>query len=317
MSQTSGSSEPPALAVDGLEKAYGTTVALAGVDLTVVPGEVLALLGPNGAGKTTLVSIVAGLRRADAGRVRVAGIDVADDPRAVRQRLGYAPQETGVYLSLRVRDNLRYFAALAGLRGRDQRARIDAVASSLGLEALLARRASELSGGERRRLHTAMALVHRPPLVLLDEPTTGADVRTRAEILELVLDLARDGSAVVYSTHYLREVEQLGARVAFMDRGRIVAEGSLPELVHAHGASALELSFDADVPAIAWGDGAVVEGRQVRIASDDPARTAARLLPQLGPTSALRSVEVIRPDLESVFLAVTGRRYEAVAEPVA
>ncbi len=211
------------------------------------------------------------------------------------------------------RENLRYFAALAGLRGRHQRESVDAVASSLGLEPLLDRRASELSGGERRRLHTAMALVHRPPLVLLDEPTTGADVRTRGEILELVLDLARDGSAVVYSTHYLHEVEQLDARVAFMDRGLIVAEGTLADLVHAHGASALELSFDGEVPAMAWGEGAVVEGRQVRIPSDDPARTAARLLPQLGPTSALRSVEVIRPDLESVFLAVTGRRYEPAA----
>ncbi len=301
--------------VERLHKAYGTTVALDGVDMQVEPGEVLALLGPNGAGKTTLVSIVAGLRRPDAGRVRVAGIDVADDSRATCRHLGYAPQETGVYLSLRVRDNLRYFAALAGLRGRDQRTRVDEVAAALGLETLLDRRASNLSGGERRRLHTAMALVHRPPVVLLDEPTTGADVRTRAEILELVLDLARDGSAVVYSTHYLHEVEQLDARVAFMDHGRIVAEGALTELIRAHGASALELSFDGDVPSIAWGEGAVVEGRQVRIPSDDPARTAAHVLPRLGTSgSALRSVEVIRPDLESVFLAVTGRRFDVVAD---
>jgi ABC-2 type transport system ATP-binding protein len=304
-------SGPPALAIEGLRKAYGTTVALAGVDLSVQPGEVLALLGPNGAGKTTLVAIVAGLRRPDAGSVSVAGIDAVGDAPNARRNLGYAPQETGVYLSLRVRDNLRYFAALAGLRGREQRVRVDAVATALGLEPLLDRRASNLSGGERRRLHTAMALVHRPPLVLLDEPTTGADVRTRSEILELVLDLAREGSAVVYSTHYLREVEQLDARVAFMDRGEIVAEGALADLIHSHGASALELSFHGDVPAIAWGEGAVVEGRQVRIPSDDPARTAAQVLPRLGAAgSELRSVEVIRPDLESVFLAVTGRRYD-------
>jgi ABC-2 type transport system ATP-binding protein len=147
--------------------------------------------------------------------------------------------------------------------------------------------------------------------VLPAAPTPGAAARTRAEILDLVLDLAHHGSAVVYSTHYLREVEQLGARVAFMDHGRIVASGALADLLDAHGASALELSFDGDVPAMAWGEDAVIEGRQVRIPSTDPAKTAARLLPELGADgAALRSVEVIRPDLESVFLAVTGRRYE-------
>jgi ABC-2 type transport system ATP-binding protein len=150
--------------------------------------------------------------------------------------------------------------------------------------------------------------------VLLDEPTTGADVRTRAEILDLVLDLARDGSAVVYSTHYLREVEQLDARIAFIDRGQLVAEGALRELIHRHGASALELTFDGAVPSVAFGEGAIVEGRRVRIPSDDPARTAAQVLPRLGAAGdGLRSVEVIRADLESVFLTVTGRRYGAAA----
>lgn len=300
-----------ALEVRGLRKSYGATAALDGVDLEVEAGTVLALLGPNGAGKTTLVSIVAGLRRPDAGRVRVIGIDVATDPRAARRHLGYAPQDTGVYLPLTVRDNLEFFAGLAGLRRGERRDRVDAVAEALGLVALIDRRASDLSGGERRRLHTAMALVHRPRLVLLDEPTTGADVRTRAEILDLVLALADEGSAVVYSTHYLHEVEQLDARVAFMDRGRVVAAGTVAELVRAHGTSALELSFADHVPGLVCGDGAVVEGRTVRIPTDDPARAAARLLPRLGDDAAsLRAVEVVRPDLESVFLAVTGRRYE-------
>jgi ABC-2 type transport system ATP-binding protein len=304
------------LEVEGLRKAYGSRTALDGVDLEVSAGEVLALLGPNGAGKTTLVSIVAGLRRADAGCVRVHGIDVARRPQAARQHIGLAPQETGVYPPLSVRDNLQLFAALAGLRARARRDRIDEVAAALGLSELLARRASELSGGERRRLHTAIALVHRPALVLLDEPTTGADVRTRAEILDLVRDVAADGSAVVYSTHYLHEVEQLDARVAVMDHGRVVARGDLAELVQRHGATALELTFDGLIPASVLGEGAVVEGCAVRIPTDDPARTAGRLLPRLGDDAgSLRAIEVIRPDLESVFLAVTGRRYEAEPEP--
>jgi ABC-2 type transport system ATP-binding protein len=300
-----------ALEIEGLRKAYGSTVALDGVDLEVAPGAVLALLGPNGAGKTSLVSIVAGLRRADAGTVRVRGVDITEDPDAARRHIGFAPQDTGVYLPLTVRHNLQFFAGLAGLGKRERRGRIEAVTVALGLEELVDRRASDLSGGERRRLHTAIALVHRPSLVLLDEPTTGADVRTRAEILDLVLSLAAEGSAIVYSTHYLHEVEQLDARVAFMDHGRVVARGSLTELVRRHGSSALELSFDGPLPTTAWGDGAIVAGSSVRIPTDDPARTAAQLLPRLGrDAELLRAIEVTRPNLESVFLAVTGRRLD-------
>jgi ABC-2 type transport system ATP-binding protein len=303
--------DAPALLVEGLRKSYGATVALAGVDLRVERGTVLGLLGPNGAGKTTLVSIVAGLRRPDAGRVEVCGLDVVRSPREVRARLGVAPQDTGVYPTLRVRDNLRFFAGLAGLRRAEAATRIDEVAAGLGLECLLDRRAAQLSGGERRRVHTAIALLHRPELVLLDEPTTGADVRTRTQILGLVRDLARSGSAVVYSTHYLPEIETLGADVAFLDQGTVVARGTLPELVDRHGTSVLELTFEGAVPAAARIAGAVVDGTSVRIPATDPAARAAQLLPALGrDAGALRSIEILRPSLESVYLAVTGRRYE-------
>jgi ABC-2 type transport system ATP-binding protein len=300
----------PALLVDGVHKSYGTTVALAGVDLRVEPGRILGLLGPNGAGKTSLVSIIAGLRRPDAGRVEVCGIDAVRSPRDVRARIGFAPQETGVYPTLRVRDNLRFFAGLSGLRRAQAAARIDEVAAALGLEALLDRRASQLSGGERRRVHTAIALLNQPALVLLDEPTTGADVRTRTQILDLVRDLASAGSAVVYSTHYLQEIETLRADVAFLDHGRVVARGSLAELVDRHGTSALELTFDGAVPAAARVAGAVVDGNTVRIPTADPAARAAQLIPALGAAAdALRSIEILHPSLESVYLAVTGRRY--------
>jgi ABC-2 type transport system ATP-binding protein len=301
------------LVVDGVRKSYGSTVALDGVDLTVEAGSILGVLGPNGAGKTSLVSIVAGLRRPDAGTVHVAGIDVGRDPHRAHALIGYAPQETGVYPTLTVRDNLRFFGGLAGLRKRELGDRIDAVGDALGLTALFDRRGSEISGGERRRLHTAIALVHRPKLVLLDEPTTGADVRTRSEILALVRTLANEGSAVVYSTHYLHEIEELTASVAFIDHGRIVARGTLTDLIREHGTSALVLTFDAEVPPAARVDGAIVDGSSVRIPTPDPAGTAARLLPQLGAaTAGLRAIEVVRPSLESVFLTVTGRRYDRV-----
>jgi ABC-2 type transport system ATP-binding protein len=302
--------DQPTLLVEGLTKSYGATVALAGIDVRVEPGTILGLLGPNGAGKTSLVSIVAGLRRPDAGRVEVCGIDVVRSPQAARRLIGIAPQETGVYLSLRVRDNLRFFAGLAGLSRADVGVRIDEVAGALGLTALLDRRAAHLSGGERRRLHTAIALLHRPALVLLDEPTTGADVVTRTQILDLVRGLADEGSAVVYSTHYLHEIETLEADVAFIDRGRIVARGQASELVRQHGATALELTFVDAVPAAARVDGAVVTGTTVRIPAADPAAEAAQLLPRLGDDARLlSSMEILRPNLESVYLAVTGRRY--------
>jgi ABC-2 type transport system ATP-binding protein len=314
-----GAAGAATLVVEDLRKAYGATVALDGVDLTVEAGTILGLLGPNGAGKTTLVSIVAGIRRADTGTVSVAGIDVAREADRAHRLIGYAPQDTGVYPTLTVRENLRFFAGLAALRGSEQRDRIDAVGAALGLTALFDRRGSQISGGERRRLHTAIALVHRPQLVLLDEPTTGADVRTRGEILALVRSLAESGSAVVYSTHYLHEIEELAATVAFIDHGRIVASGSLSDLVERFGSSALVLRFDGPVPAAARVDGAVVDGLSVRVPTPDPAGTAARLLPQLGPdTAGLLAIEVVRPSLESVFLTVTGRHYEAaVSEPAA
>jgi ABC-2 type transport system ATP-binding protein len=301
----------PALEALGVRKSYGEHVALDGVDLVVPEGTIVGLLGPNGAGKTSLVSIVAGLRRPDAGTVLVSGIDVVRDLERAQQLIGLAPQDTGVYLPISVRDNLRFFAGLAGYRRQELRDRVDAVADALGLDALMDRRASELSGGERRRLHTAIALVHRPRLVLLDEPTTGADVRTRRQILDLVLSLAAEGSAVVYSTHYLHEIEELGARVEFIDRGRIVARGELHDLIRTHGTSALELTFEGEVPAVVRIAGAIVDGASVRISTPDPARAAAELLPRLGAHSAaLRGIEVVHPSLESVFLAVTGRRYE-------
>jgi ABC-2 type transport system ATP-binding protein len=308
----------PMLEIRGLRKSYGDTVALAGVDLEVPAGTILGLLGPNGAGKTSLVSIVAGLRRPDAGTVHVGGIDVVRSPQRARGLIGLAPQDTGVYTPLSVRNNLRFFAGLAGMRRAEQRARIDEIAGALGLDPLLDRRAAELSGGERRRLHTAIALLHRPRLVLLDEPTTGADVRTRSQILHLVRRLADEGSAVVYSTHYLHEIEELDAFVTFIDAGRIVASGSTAELVRRYGASALELTFAHEVPAAARVAGAHIDGSTVRIPATDPALAAADLLPRLGSHAAdLRSIEIVRPSLETVFLTVTGRRFGApTLEPV-
>jgi ABC-2 type transport system ATP-binding protein len=301
-----------ALEVDAVVKRYGDRVALDGVSLSVEAGEVCGLLGPNGAGKTTLVSIIAGLRDADSGRVRVAGVDLATGGRAARAQVGLAAQETGIYPTVTVRDNLVLFADLAGYRNPRRDQRVEEVAETLELTEYLPRLARHLSGGEKRRLHTAMALLHRPRVLLLDEPTTGVDVSTRARLLAAVTALAaRDGTAVVYSTHYLPEIEDLGATVAILDRGRFLARGSLEDLIAAHGSGGLQITFDGDAPRLTTHD-LEVDGSTLRLTTEQPGIAMAEIIGLLGvDADRVVSVDVKRPSLESVFMALTGRRYSA------
>jgi ABC-2 type transport system ATP-binding protein len=308
------------LAIEGLQKAYGDVVALAGVDLEVEAGEICGLLGPNGAGKTTLVSIVAGLRRADAGSVTVGGVDALAHPDRAQPLIGLAPQELGIYPVLTVRQNLVFFGELADIRGEALHRRIGEVAEALELTDLLERHGRHLSGGEKRRLHTAMAMLHRPPMLLLDEPTTGVDVATRARLLAAVQRLAaEDGSAICYSTHYLPEVEALGASVAIIEEGRMIARGTVEDLIATYGRPSAELVFDGDAPAVPQGRSGERDGEVLRLYSQQPGVELATVLAGLGSHAGrLRSAEVVRPSLESVFLALTGRRYRSdVEQPTA
>jgi ABC-2 type transport system ATP-binding protein len=232
-------SEPATLALTGVVKAYGRGPrALDGVDLEAAAGRITALLGPNGAGKSTLVSLAAGLTRPDAGEVRVLGEDPAVRGARVRRQIGLAPQEIGVYPQLTVRTNLRAFAELHGAKPRAARARAAELLEPFALQDLADRPAGRLSGGEQRRLHAAIALVNHPRLVILDEPTAGADPSTREHILQAVRDLAAGGTAVVYTTHYLPEVERLDADIVLLEHGRVIARGSLAELIERHAAEA-------------------------------------------------------------------------------
>lgn len=304
------------LLVRDVHKRYGAKVALAGVDLTIEAGEVCCLLGPNGAGKTTLASIVAGLRRPDRGSVTVAGVDVAREPYEARKRLGYASQELAIYPLAKVRENLRLFGALAGLSGRALDRRVVEVAELLGLAELLTRQAGLMSGGEQRRLHAAMALLHRPQVLLLDEPTVGADVETRTRLLQFVRTLADQGTAVCYSTHYLAEVEELDATVALIHQGQIIARGTVRELVAAHASSVVEINFAGPAPALELtGRAVAVDGDRLRITSPDPAADAAVALQLAGLHGAhVQTVDFIRPSLDVVFLRLTGDRL-ADADP--
>jgi len=219
------------LEATGLVKRFGRTVALDGFDLTVAAGEIVGLVGHNGAGKSTFARITAGLVTPDAGAVLIDGLDVGRAAARVRPILGLAPQELALYPTATARENLFAFAGLYGLRRAEARRRIGPLTDALALGDVLDRRVRDLSGGQQRRLQAATAMVHRPRVLLLDEPTVGADPITRDALLAVVRDTADDGTAVVYTTHYLPELDTLDATVAVADHGRVVARGSRAELL--------------------------------------------------------------------------------------
>jgi ABC-2 type transport system ATP-binding protein len=221
------------LEATGVVKRFGDTVALDGFDLAVESGEIAGLVGHNGAGKSTFAKVTAGLVTPDAGTVRVDGMNASRAVDRVRPILGLAPQELALYPTATARENLFAFAGLYGLRRRDARRRIDQLASALALDGVLDRRVRELSGGQQRRLQAATAMIHRPRVLLLDEPTVGADPITRDALLAVVRAIADEGAAVVYTTHYLPELDTLGATLAVADHGRVVARGSRAELLAA------------------------------------------------------------------------------------
>ena len=219
------------LEATGLVKRFGATAALDGFELTVRAGEITGLIGHNGAGKTTFARVTAGLLAPDCGLVRVAGLDVTGNRARVRAMLGLAPQELAVYPTATARENLYLFAGLYGLRRREARQRIGQLADSLALGGVLDRRVRDLSGGQQRRLQAATAMLHRPRVLLLDEPTVGADPVTRDALLAAVRAAAAEGAAVVYTTHYLPELDTLNATLAVADHGRVVARGDRAELL--------------------------------------------------------------------------------------
>jgi len=294
------------LRIEGVVKGYRDGPVLRGVDLTVGPGEIVGMVGANGAGKTTLIGIAAGLRRADSGSVCIAGIDVAAHRRRAARHVGLAPQELGIYPTLTVAQNLECFARLAGLRSAQVRRRVAEVAEQLGLSDRLASRAGELSGGQKRRLHTGTAVLHRPDLVFLDEPTVGADVVSRREILDLVRRMAAEGTAVLYTTHHLTELEQLDATIAVLHSGRIVHTGPVADVISRWATTAVTLRFAHAAPALpGWRQ----EGKTLvpRAPVGEPGAAVGRALAVLGARCAeLTGVEISRPGLETAYLAITG-----------
>jgi ABC-2 type transport system ATP-binding protein len=274
------------LSLRDIRRKFGQTTAVDGLSLEVRAGEILGLLGPNGAGKSTTIAITTGLLAPDSGSVDLLGLGAPTDP-AVRAHLGLAPQEITLYAELTARENLVFLARLHGVAQPARRA--DELLALVELDSRARDRVGAFSGGMKRRLNLAAALVHDPKLVLLDEPTAGVDPQSRNRILELVRDLARGGKTIVYTTHYMEEAAKLCDRVAIVDHGRLLDCGTVGELVARHGGrSAVTVERD---------------GAESTVLADDPVAEVSRQLASGGVTG----VRVERPDLETVFLALTGR----------
>ncbi len=301
------------LDVSDVHKSYGEHPAVSGVSLGVNGGEILAVLGRNGAGKTTLIGMMAGRHQPDRGSVTVDGLDLSTDRLEAALRIGYVPQQTGLYEFLAGRETLAFFGELAGLRGAILKDRIDWAVDLFHLGDFVDRPCENLSGGERRRIHAAAGILHRPDLLLLDEPTVGADLEARADILTAVGALASSGTAVIYTTHYLPEVVELDARVAILEAGRIIAEGNQDDLIRNHGTPSVELTFDGPAPIPQRSSPLIIStGDVMTIRSPNAPVLAARLLARLGSDAdRLVSMETHRADLDAVFLALTGRDIDA------
>jgi linearmycin/streptolysin S transport system ATP-binding protein len=277
------------LTLTDVRKRYGNLTAVDGLSLAIRPGEIFGLLGPNGAGKSTTVHLAVGLLTPDEGRVTVGDGGSPTNP-AVRRRIGVAPQSLAVYDQLTGRENLEFFGRLYGLAGAMLAARVRSALQFVQLEDRAGDRAFAYSGGMKRRLNLAAALVHEPELILLDEPTVGVDPQSRNAIFESIEALRADGRTIVYTTHYMEEAARLCDRVGVIDRGRVLAVDTVPALIAAHGGTPTLV--------VARGDA------EHRVQTADPLGELNRLA-AVGPVGEFR---LERPTLEQVFLRLTGRQ---------
>jgi daunorubicin resistance ABC transporter ATP-binding subunit len=308
----------PAIVADDVKQTFGDVVALDGLDLEVEAGSVFGLLGPNGAGKTTLVRILATLLRPTAGRARVLGHDVVAEPLAVRRRIGLAGQFAAVDAELTGHENVEMIARLYRLPGAEARRRASEVLERFGLVEAADRRVSTYSGGMRRRLDLAAGLIGRPPVVLLDEPTTGLDPRSRQELWRIVDELQREGTTVLLTTQYLEEADRLAQQIALVDHGRIAAQGTPARLKETLGGNVLSIRVadpgDApDAAAVLADMGTDEQPRvnaadaEIRVTVADPTVSAEAIRRLDARGLPIAGVELQRPSLDDVFLALTGR----------
>jgi ABC-2 type transport system ATP-binding protein len=313
-----GSSGMSIVRFEDVTKRFGDVRAVDKVSIGIEEGEIFGLLGPNGAGKTTVINIIAGLLRVTEGKATVLGLDLATSALAMKRGLGVVPQEIAIYEDLSSLENVKFFASLYGLGGRGLTRAAEEALEFTGLLDKAKALPRGFSGGMKRRLNIACAIAHKPRLIIMDEPTVGIDPQTRNHILHSVRLLNEQGCTIIYTTHYMEEAEEICGRIAIMDHGKVIAEGTRSELTTLiTDTSRLSLTISDPgsrleperLRAIPGVTGLEIEDNVVRIAS---APEVNILAPAIGYLSArgitIRGVQSMEPDLETVFLSLTGRR---------
>ena len=304
------------LSATGMVKRFGDLTAVGGVSFSIEEGETFGLLGPNGAGKTTSISMIAGLLEPDAGEIAVVGTPISPSSIAGKGDIGLVPQDLAIYPDLTGSENLAFFGRLYGMKGEELSKRVDEVLEVIGLTERKDDLTKEFSGGMKRRLNIGIGLLHRPKLLILDEPTVGVDPQSRNSILESVESLSAEGMAVLYTTHYMEEAERLCDRVAIIDEGTIKAEGTRRELVSmVGGRDRITITATGDLARatqVAIEMQGVFEASQSEQGLEVLADEASTLLPELlsriaAAGAVITGVEVVEPNLEAVFLHVTGK----------
>jgi len=304
------------LEVKSLRKEFGDLVAVDGISFDIQEGEIFGFLGPNGAGKTTSISMICGLLTPTAGEIFVEGVSILKNPREVKKRLGVVPQEVAIYEELSARENLSFWGGIFGMRGGHLRSRVDELLEQVGLEDRAKEPTKNFSGGMKRRLNLALGLVHDPKLILLDEPTVGIDPQARRNILEVVRNIVTRGRTVLYTTHYLEEAEELCDRLAIIDHGKILSQGTVGELKTQLGEGSL-LTVQGNFPAAELSEAVTTVEGLLPIEIDD--KRAMLLVARDGPGVShsleglfargltFDDITIKEPNLEDLFLKLTGR----------
>ena len=296
-------------------KRYGNFVALDHLDLNIAEGEILGLLGPNGAGKTTAIRSLCGLIGFDSGEVKVFGQNQHVNNLDVKRRMGIVTQEITVFNELSAIANLRYFGELYGLRGSELETNVKRVLDFIGLTDRAKKKPGTFSGGMQRRLNIGCALVHRPKLLIMDEPTVGIDPQSRNHILESVRTIANEGTTVIYTTHYMEEVEAVCNRISIMDSGRVIAEGTKDQLIaQIHHEDNIKLTANLasqaltdEIKAIAGIKNVQVTGNEYTIQSETDNGNVNRIMEIAMRHGGVSNITAAKPNLEDVFLTLTGR----------
>lgn len=302
--------------ITNLVKRYKDVLAVDNVSLSVHEGEIFGLLGPNGAGKTTTINAITGLTKADGGDISIFGKDMRRHEMEIKRNIGVVPQDIAVYEDLTAIENLRYFGRLYGLKGKLLSERVAEALEFAGLSGKGHDYPKKFSGGMKRRLNIACAIVHHPKLIIMDEPTVGIDPQSRSHIMQSIKELNKTGSTIIYTSHYMEEVEELCTRLAIMDHGRVIARGTRDELENMVAVdervsvelSSVNYTLVDNIRNINGVKECTTNGNQIAVISKKHGRNLGRVIDCITETdSEILSLNIERPTLESVFLTLTGR----------